>query len=388
MTAPLASPRSRLLPVYPRLALDLVRAEGSELVLRDGRRILDLYGGHAVCPLGHAHPELAAALADGYRTLDFYSNSLDMDVQDRAATAVLGDSAHLGWVHFVNSGTEANEAAIHLARALTGRSEVLAFDNGFHGRTLASLQATGLAGYQKRVRLPAGDAVGFVRFGVVEDLARITERTAVVLCESVPSLAGIYLPPDGYYAALEARCRATGALFALDEVQGGIGRLGTWFAHERFGVKPDLVTLAKSLAGGFPAGALVVERSLGARVLSGELGTTFGGGPMACRMIETVATIVRRDHLQERVRAVFDRLTAGLAGVPGVAVRGAGCLIGIQTPLPAAPVRDALLADGILVGTCSQAETIRLLPPYTVPFEGVDRFARSLTRIVHERSKP
>lgn len=388
MTASPTSPRSRLLPVYPRLALDLVRAEGSELVLRDGRRILDLYGGHAVCPLGHAHPELAAALADGYRTLDFYSNSLDMDVQDRAAAAVLGDSAHLGWVHFVNSGTEANEAAIHLARALTGRSEVLAFDNGFHGRTLASLQATGLAGYQKRVRLPAGDAVGFVRFGAVEDLARITERTAVVLCESVPSLAGIYLPPDGYYAALEARCRATGALFALDEVQGGIGRLGTWFAHERFGVKPDLVTLAKSLAGGFPAGALVVERSLGSRVASGELGTTFGGGPMACRMIETVATIVRRDHLQERVRAVFDRLTAGLAGVRGVVVRGAGCLIGIQTPLPAAPVRDALLADGILVGTCSQAETIRLLPPYTVPFEGVDRFARSLTRIVHERSKP
>lgn len=370
-----------LLPVYPRLDLELVAASGTRLTLADGRELLDLYGGHAVTPLGHGHPALAEALASGYRELDFYSNSLNMAVQQRAARALLGESAHLTRVHFVNSGTEANEAALHLARRLTGRQKVLTFDCSFHGRTLASLQVTALAGYQARLSLPArGEQAGTLRFGDVEALAQIDEQVACVLCESVPSLAGVFMPPDGYYPALMARCAEVGALVVFDEVQGGMGRLGRWFAHERFGVRPDLVTLAKSLAGGYPAGALLTSEAIAAQVSFGELGTTFGGGPLACRMIETVARVIREENLMARVEAIEARLRANLAALAafGLELRGAGCLLGLQTPLPAKELQRRLLTHDIIVGTSAQSHTVRLLPPYIVSDDELDRFAAAL----------
>jgi len=184
---------SELLPVYPRLDLELVGAEGCELHTADGRTLLDLYGGHAVCPLGHAHPELLRTLRESYERLDFYSNSLRMPVQQQAASAVLGASGHLSHVHFVNSGTEANEAALHLARRLSGRSTVVSFDCSFHGRTLASLAATGMAQYRARLSVPQDPALNrYLSFGDPTDLERqIDGSVAAVVCESVPSLAGL-----------------------------------------------------------------------------------------------------------------------------------------------------------------------------------------------------
>jgi acetylornithine/N-succinyldiaminopimelate aminotransferase len=388
-----------LLPVYPRLPLTLASAKGSRLTLADGRELLDLYGGHAVTPLGHGHPQLARALREGYETLDFYSNSLHMPGQRRAARALLADSSHLTRVHFVNSGTEANEAALHLARRLTGRSKVLVFDCAFHGRTLASLQATGLPGYRARItQPPTADEVQTIRFGEVDDLEQIDDGVAAVLCESVPSLAGVYMPPEGYYPALAARCREVGALLIFDEVQGGVGRLGRWFAHQRFGVEPELVTLAKSLAGGFPAGALLCAESVAEQVGFGELGTTFGGGPLACVMIETVARVIREEGLLERVPAIEGRLRAGLvdAGLAAadgqndatVELRGAGCLLGLQTPLPAKELRDRLLARDILVGSAVQPQTVRLLPPYILTDDEIERFVSTLAAILRDDHHP
>lgn len=372
---------SHLLPVYPRLDLDLVSAQGAWLTLADGRRVLDMYGGHAVCPLGHGHPELTETLARQHATLDFYSNSLNMALQERAALAVLGESAHLHYVHFLGSGTEANEAALHTARKLTGRRTVVTLSNSFHGRTLASLSVTGLAGYRKKIpmELPS-DWLRLVDLGA-DDLSAIDGSVAAVLVESVPSLGGVHLPPDGWLQRLEARAREVGALFVMDEVQGGVGRLGRWYAHEHFGVKPDMVTLAKSLGGGFPVSAMVATKAVGDALAYGDLGTTFGGGPMACAMVEATARIIRRDGLMERVLHHEARIREGLGDLPGVSVRGRGALLAVASELPASAVQAGLLAKGVMTGSSGDPKAIRLLPPYTLTDDEVGLFVRAYREV-------
>ncbi len=374
-----------LLPVYSRIPLEVVSGQGCWLQTSCGRSLLDLYGGHAVSPLGHGHPELHEALLNAHSTLDFYSNSVLLPAQEQAAHAVLGDSEHLRWVHFVNSGTEANEAALHLARRRTDRSTVVTFGCSFHGRTLGSLSVTGLSGYQQRLSVDAPKPWHRrIGFGSDADLQLIDKTVAAVLCESIPSIAGVLMPPDGWYGRLEARCREVGALLIFDEVQGGVGRTGRWFAHDLFAVKPDLVTLAKGLGGGFPVGAVAGVQDLADWVAPGELGTTFGGGPMACAMVEAVARIVRRDDLPARNREIFACVEAGLEAVPGVVVRGAGALIGIETPLPCAELRSRLLARDVLVGSSGHPNTIRLLPPYVLSDSDLELGLQTLREVLDD----
>lgn len=372
-----------LFPVYPRLPITLVRASGSELFTDTGRRLLDLYGGHAVCPVGHGHPELTAALAGAHARLDFFSNSLVMPEQEEAAQAVLGGSAHLRHVHFVNSGTEANEAAIHAARRFTGRETIVSLDTGFVGRTFGSLSSTGLAGYRKKLGAqPPSHWHRPIRLNDPDAVSAIDETVAGVLIESVVSLGGVYVPDAAWLSAVAARCAEVGALLIFDEVQGGIGRLGTWFGHEGMGIRPDIVTLAKSLGSGFPVGAMVTTAPIGAWATDSELGTTFGGGPMAMAMVSTTAAIIRRDGLMARATAVFERVRDGLAGQPGIEVRGRGCLIGVQTPMAARDLQAALLDRDLLVGTSSQSQTLRLLPSYNVPFEFVDAVVDAIVEVI------
>jgi acetylornithine/N-succinyldiaminopimelate aminotransferase len=372
-----------LLPVYPRLDMRIERARGSELFTDDGRVIADLYGGHAVCPLGHGHEALTAALTSAHATLDFFSNSVRLPWQEEAAAAVIGASAHLRHVHFVNSGTEANESAIHIARRMTGRRTIVALENGFHGRTFGSLSVTGIQSYRKRLGAPAGDdAARFIRLNDPAALEQIDTTTAGVLIESVVSLGGVFLPDAAWIQAVEARCREVGALLLFDEVQGGIGRTGTWFAHEGMGVRPDVVTLAKSLGSGFPVGAAVTTEAIGAWARDGELGTTFGGAPMAAAMVHTTARLIREEGLMARAASLFPRVRDQLAGLTGVEVRGVGALIGVQTPRPASEVQRALLARDLLVGTSSHPHTLRLLPAYNVPFEFIDRFCAVLAEVL------
>ncbi len=367
---------SALFPVYPRLDLELASGHGAYVKTTSGRTILDLYGGHAVTPLGHGHRELADALNAAYRTLDFYSNSLHMPIQEQAAEAVLEGQSHLSRVHFVNSGTEANESALHLARRVTGRTTVVSLSNGFHGRTLASLSATGIQGYRDRLSVPVPESWSRrIDFGS-PDLSAIDETVAAVILESVPSLGGVFMPPKGWYREIAKRCEKVGALLIVDEVQGGVGRLGTWFGHELLGVQPDIVTLAKSLGSGFPVGAMVTTEALAQAVGFGELGTTFGGGPMACTMVAKTAQIIRRDGLMERNVELFERIRKGLSGLEGVTVRGAGALIGVETPMPAGELRAALLERDILIGVSGHGHTARLLPPYILTDEQIDHFVQ------------
>jgi acetylornithine/succinyldiaminopimelate/putrescine aminotransferase len=375
---------SALLGVYPRLDMTLTRAEGSWLYTDDGRQIGDLYGGHAVCPLGHGHPELNEALSSAHRTLDFFSNSVRLPIQEEAARAVLGGSAHLAHVHFVNSGTEANESAIHIARRKTGRETIVVLENGFAGRTFASLAATGLPAYRKRLgAAPPAHWTRTIRQNDPAAVDAIDEGVAGVLIESVVSLGGMFVPEVSWLQAIERRCREVGALLLFDEVQGGVGRLGTWFGHEQLGVTPDVVTLAKSLGGGFPVGAAVVTPEIGAWATDSELGTTFGGGPMACAMVEATARIIRRDGLMARAREVEARVRSAVSDLPGVEVRGRGALLGVQTPMPAKHVQAALLDRDLLVGTSGQSHTLRLLPAYNIPFDLLDAFGVALREVLH-----
>ena len=380
--------KDMLLPVYPRLDIELVGAVGSTLECADGRRILDLYGGHAVMALGHGHPELVRALETSYRRLSFFSNSVRMPIQQQAAARVIGDSEHLAYVHFVNSGTEANEAALHLARRFTGRTKILSFDCSFHGRTLGSLQATGLGSYRQRVPLPlVAEHYGLIPFDDCSALSAIDERVAAVLCESVPSLAGIRMPSDGYYQALEERCRQVGALLIFDEVQGGMGRLGRWFAHQLFDVQPDIVSLAKSLGGGYPVGAMLCTGLLGGWARAGELGTTFGGGPVACHMVEAVCRVIQDEGLSKRATQIFSWIAEGVAARglgDRVQLRGAGCLIGLETAIPAKELQQGLLRYDVLVGTSADSRTVRLLPSYLLAEAEVQRFLDALALVVNE----
>jgi acetylornithine/succinyldiaminopimelate/putrescine aminotransferase len=233
---------------------------------------------------------------------------------------------------------------------------------------------TGIEGYRKRLAVDVPEH--WCRTIVLDDLQgiqRIDETVAAVLVESVPSLAGVQLPSPAWLAAVQQRCLEVGALFVFDEVQGGVGRLGRWFGHEALGVTPDIVTLAKSLGGGFPVGAMVTTPAIADWIGFGELGTTFGGGPMACAMVEAVHRIIVRDGLMERVGVLFEQVSSALGPLDGVQVRGRGALIGIQTALPAKELRRRLLEHDILVGVSGHAHTARLLLPYVVSDDELQR---------------
>ncbi len=352
-------------PTYAKIPVVLVEGEGSTVVDAEGRRYLDLYGGHAVALVGHRPPRLLGALEAQARRLVFYSNLVYSDVRARAVH-LLANLAPEGLrrVFLCNSGAEANETALKIARKHTGRPKVVSMREGFHGRTLGALGATGLASYRDPAYpLPPGHV--FVPYGDVDALEdAVTDEVAAVLLEPIPSMGGVRVAPDAWFAALRRVCDRTGALLVFDEVQTGFGRTGTLFFGEGVGVRPDLITGAKGVAGGFPAGVVFVREDLAARIRVGEQGTTFGGGPLAAAAIAAVATTIVVDRLPEAAGRVGGLLAGRLREVHGVvAVQGKGLLLGVDLDRPARPVVERLRASGFLVGGSGRPEQIRLLPP-------------------------
>ena len=296
MTASQHSESRHLLQVYGQLPLETTSAEG--VYLHAGkRRIIDFYGGHAVAALGYAHPDLLAALERQARSMYFQSNAVALEVRALAGDALAAFApAGLDRVFFVNSGAEANENALRVACRATGRSRVLAIEHGFHGRTAAAAAVTWGA---------AKSWYGFPRkpfdvdFIPRDDTARaeemITGDTAAVIVELVQGLAGAYDLDSGFVLTIAEACRRAGALLIIDEVQSGMGRTGAPFAANLYGITPDMLTTAKALGGGFPCSALLMTEALAGTLKYGDLGTTFGGGPMACALVTTVIQVIRRD---------------------------------------------------------------------------------------------
>jgi len=379
-----AAPEERAwtLPVYAQLDLQPVSGEGPWLVMADGRRVLDLYGGHAVAALGYGHPRLVAALRAQAERLTFQSNLLPLELRARACAALARFAPPgLDRVFLVNSGAEANENALKLAFKTPARTRVVAVEGAFHGRSAAAAAVTW--GSEKWYGFPRKPfEVSFVSPQEPAALAhKIDERTAAMIVEPVQGVAGAVDLPADFLAEARRLTRERGALLIFDEVQCGMGRTGRPFAADHYGVTPDMLTTAKGLAGGFPAGALLTTQALAAGLQVGELGTTFGGGPMACAAIAAVLDAIRDEGLLENVRALSDRIRASCRVGPVTAIQGAGFLLGLVCSRPAREVQALLLDRDILAGTSADPRVLRLLPPYVLEPEHVDRLAAALAEI-------
>ena len=370
-------------PVYGQLPFLPVRAEGCELVTADGRRILDLYGGHAVAVLGYGHPRLTAAIKEQVAALLFQSNAVALEVRAEAAEALASIApGELRRVFFVNSGAEANENALRIACTATGRKKVLAITHGFHGRTAAAGTVTWRAAATWYGFPGQPFEVDFIpRNDVAAAQAMIGREVAAVIFEPVQGIGGAFDLSGDFVAALRSCTRAAGALLIADEVQCGMGRTGHWFAVEGCGVEPDLMTLAKGLGGGLPCGALLATDELAARQQEGALGSTFGGGPLAAAAILAVVRAIESEGLLANVREREAQIRGGCVTGPVQGIRGRGLMLGLVCDRPAAEVRDALLGHDILAGTSADPRVLRLLPPLVLGEAHAERLAAALENI-------
>jgi len=372
-----------LAPVFAQYPLEVACAQGVWLTDASGRRVLDLYGGHAVAGLGYAHPGWTAALAAQARACQFQTNAVAMAVRARAADALVRFSRlPFASVFFVNSGAEANENALKIALRLSGRAHVAAIEGGFHGRTAAAGAVTWGA-REKWYGFPRTPFdVSFIpRADQAAIAAQVGTQTAAVIVEPVQGLAGAIDLPRDFLAALRRRCDEVGALLIFDEVQCGVGRTGEPFAANLYGVTPDLLSTAKALGNGFPCAALMMSAAVTHSLKPESLGTTFGGGPMACAAIEAVLAAIESEGLLARVRRIGAYIRATCITGPVSGHQGAGLLIGLRTTRPAKQVQAQLLERGILAGTASDAHVLRLLPPFILAEEHVDLLAAALREL-------
>jgi acetylornithine/N-succinyldiaminopimelate aminotransferase len=377
------------LAVYPRLRLEPTRGSGSTLVAADGREYLDLYGGHAVAVTGHCHPKVVAAVREQAERLLFYSNAVPLAVRDRVheLLAELTPSG-LEQTFLVNSGAEANDVALQLARRVTGRRRLVVMEGGFHGRTLATLAASGLPRYRQLAEKSGGqnlvDLTAVAPFDDPEAIAAlVNDQVAAVLVEPVQGLAGARDLRRETLVAARRACDAAGALLIFDEVQCGCGRTGALTSAEAYRVTPDILTLAKGIASGLPMGAVVVSGRVGMTVNEGDLGSTFGGGPVAAAAAVATLEILRDEGLAERAAALELRLRRALADVgPVLRITGKGLLLGLHFDRPARGVQVSLFERGILVGSAVDHSVVRLLPPLVLRDDEVDRFVVALKEVV------
>ena len=374
--------RDYLAPVFARYPLEVVSAEGVWLRNARGERVLDLYGGHAVAALGYGHAGWTKALADQARSCNFQSNSIAMGIRARAAERLVRFSKlPFTSVFFVNSGAEANENALRLSFRMTSRPHVAAVEGAFHGRTAAAGALTwGSDGWYGFPRKPF-DVTFMPRGDLAAIAAQVTDRTAAVIVEPVQGLAGAVDLGAPYLTALRRRCDEVGAQLIFDEVQCGFGRVGHAFAANLYGIVPDMITVAKALGNGFPCAALLTCAKVSASLSLGLLGTTYGGGPMACAAVEAVIEAIESEDLLENVRRVSDYIRRTCIVGPVEAIQGEGFLLGLRTRRPAKQIQAELLEVGILAGTASDSHIVRLLPPFILKEEHVDLLRDALASL-------
>jgi acetylornithine/succinyldiaminopimelate/putrescine aminotransferase len=377
--------QAHLLRVYAQLPIEPVSAEGVYLHTSDGRKILDLYGGHAVASLGYAHPRIVETLRRQAETMTFQSNAVALEVRARAATrlAALAPPG-LERVFLVNSGAEANENALRLAFMETKREKVVAVEHGFHGRTAAAGAVTW--GSDKWYAFPRTPfPVSFVPRNETSATAldAIDASTAAVIVEPIQGIAGAFDLDRGFLEALRVKCDETGAVLVFDEVQCGVGRSGFGFAAEKYGIVPDVLTTAKALGAGFPVAAVLVNERVAASAGIGSLGTTFGGGPLACAVLLAVLDVIEADALLANVRRVSEKLRSHCVVGPVDSIQGSGFLLGLRCSpeIKAAEVRDALLEQDILVGTSGDPQVVRLMPPLILEEEAAVTRSAALAKI-------
>jgi acetylornithine/succinyldiaminopimelate/putrescine aminotransferase len=365
-----------LQPTYPPYPFPILRGEGDRVFDDQGNAYFDFYGGHCVCSTGHSHPRVVAAIAEQAKDLIFYSTAADLPVRTRAADGLIqfansAGPSGLASVFFCNSGAEANENALKVAAKLTGRNRFAAFKGGWHGRTTLALSVTddpkitvGLESFLAGCdQLPLNDLAALDAFDF--------SSTAAVILEPVQSMSGIRPARPEFLQKLRTRTRECGCMLVYDEVQTGVGRLGRPYVAGRDGIQPDLVTSAKGLASGVPMGALLMSGAVAGAVKSGDLGSTFGGGPLAAAALVATLRVILEEGLMPKALMLEDMIRQGLKGTCVAEVVGSGLLLGLKVPGGAARLKAHLMKQRILVGGSGDPEVLRLMPPLNLSLVAV-----------------
>ena len=375
-----ASEEQFQLATYKKMPIVAERGEGVWIYTSDGDKYLDLYGGHAVAGTGHCHPHVVDALRAQAGELLFYSNLVYSSARAKAAEKLVSIApSSLTKAFFCNSGTEANENAMRMARMATGREQIVTFSGGFHGRTADAISATFLGKYRElgKPNVPGHLEAEFGNIDSVRALAN--ETVAAIMLEPIQSMAGVRMAQPEFYRALRTLCDERGIVLIYDEVQTGIGRTGEWFFAGSDGVVPDIVTLAKALGSGVPVGACLVTDAIASHIKENDLGTTFGGGMLAMAAVNATLEAIENDRMLANVKTVEAHLRQRIREVEHVvAVHGRGFLLGIEFNDKAQPVHQALLERKIITGTSSNPKVLRLLPPLCLQKEHVDMFLDAL----------
>ena len=370
----------KLFDVYPLFDINIVKGKGCHVWDDHGTEYLDLYGGHAVISIGHAHPHYVEALSRQAATLGFYSNSVVNTLQQQLAERMGHACGYEDYSLFlINSGAEANENALKLASFYNGRTRVVAFSKAFHGRTSLAVEAT----HNPKIIAPinANKHVTFLELNDTEaaraELAK--GDVCAVIIEGIQGVGGIRVPDAAFLRALRTMCDETDTVLILDEIQSGYGRSGRFFAHQHAGIRPDLITVAKGIANGFPMGGVLISPKF--KPVHGQLGTTFGGNHLGCAAALAVLDVMETEHLVDNAARVGARLLEELRALPGIKeVRGEGLMIGIEFAEPAQELRRRLIFEQHVFTGASGTNVIRLLPPLCLTTDEADEFVSRLRK--------
>ena len=364
----------KLYDVYPLFDIEIEKGEGCYTYDTEGTKYLDLYGGHAVISVGHSHPHYLKALNEQASKLVFYSNSVINSLQQTLADKLGKISGYDDYQLFlINSGAEANENALKLASFYNGKTRVIAFDKAFHGRTSLAVEATD----NPKIIAPI-NANGHITFLPLNDIDAVKAELAkgdvsAVIVEGIQGVGGIRIPETDFMQALREECDKYDAVLIADEIQSGYGRSGKFFAHQYTGVRPDIITVAKGIANGFPMGGVLISPKF--TPVYGQLGTTFGGSHLACAAAIAVLDIFEQENLVENARKVGEYLMAELKQIPGIKeVRGRGLMIGMEFDYPVKELRTRLIKEEKVFTGATGTHMIRLLPPLVLTMDQAQDF--------------
>lgn len=372
----------KLFDVYPLFDINIVKGKGCHVWDDKGQKYLDLYGGHAVISIGHAHPHYVEAISKQVATLGFYSNSVINKLQQEVADRLGALSGYDDYQLFlINSGAEANENALKLASFHNGRTRVISFAKAFHGRTSLAVEVTN----NPKIIAPINNN-GHVTYLPLNDTEAMKAELAKgdvcsVIIEGIQGVGGIQVPTPAFMQALRQACDETGTVLILDEIQSGYGRSGKFFAHQHCGIRPDLITVAKGIGNGFPMAGVLISPKFAP--VYGQLGTTFGGNHLACAAAIAVLDVMKEEHLVENAARVGSFLLNELKGFKGIKeVRGEGLMIGLEFEEPIKELRSKLLFEQKVFTGVSGTNVIRLLPPLCLSMDEASDFLERLHRLV------
>lgn len=371
-----------LFDVYPLFNIEIVKGKGCHVWDTEGNEYLDLYGGHAVISVGHSHPTFVSAITGQVNKLAFYSNSVINSLQQKLADRLGKASGYDDYALFlINSGAEANENALKLASFHNGKRRVISFKSSFHGRTSAAVRVTD----NPSIIAPVNEGMPVTYLPINDPYLVEAEfkkgDVSSLIIEGIQGVGGIQVPSDEFMQSLRQLCTKYNVCMILDEIQSGYGRSGKFFAHQYAGIRPDIITVAKGIANGFPMGGVLISPMF--KAVYGMLGTTFGGNHLACAAAIAVLDIMENEKLIDNVNRVGDYLMKELRGLPGIKeLRGRGLMIGIEFEEPIKEIRSKLLFEEKVFTGVAGAHTIRLLPPLSLSLDEAEDFMKRFKKVV------